>query len=62
MLEDSTERQNVLAKRLLSQSAKSLAALGSSLDVAPVLNDDSYQQMVFCPVTGKFKVWRYLTR
>ncbi|MBI4814826.1 MAG: hypothetical protein HY791_01130 [Deltaproteobacteria bacterium] len=33
--------------------------VAACLDVEPVCNDESYQQMVFVPETGKVKVWRW---
>lgn len=34
--------------------------IAACLDVEPVCNDDSYQQMLFVPSTGEVKVWRWV--
>jgi hypothetical protein len=59
-LDDSILRQTTLARRLMAcQQADNLDEVGACLDQEPVLNDDSSQQMVFCPTNGTYKVWRY---
>jgi hypothetical protein len=32
--------------------------LANVLDIPTVLNEDTCQQMVFCPATGDVQVWR----
>jgi hypothetical protein len=39
--------------------ASSLDKIATVLDVEPVLNEQSYQQMIFSPRTGAIKVWRW---
>jgi predicted choloylglycine hydrolase len=38
----------------------SLADVAACLDVEPVCNEESYQQMLFAPATGELKVWRWI--
>lgn len=60
LLEHSTERAETLERALKQSSADSLEEIGCALDVGLVCNNDSYQQMVFCPATGEIKVWRWV--
>lgn len=60
LLEDSEERTSVLEKELLNTRCDSLDVAAASLDVEPVQNDESYQQMAFCPRTEEIKVWRWV--
>lgn len=58
-LEDSRERARVLELELLRRAdVGSLDTIAGSLDAEPVCNDDSHQQMLFCPRTGEFAIWR----
>jgi len=59
-LDESMVRSHQLAKALTSMTeVGDLEDLSHCLDEEPVFNDDTGQQMVFCPTTGKFKVWRW---
>ena len=59
LFEDSMSRMTALKKSLGKiKKFKSLVDTGDALDVSPVVNEDAYQQMVFCPATGQFVVWR----
>jgi hypothetical protein len=56
---ESSERAITLHRLLTDLAgACSLDDLANTLNVAPVLNKDTYQQMVFCPCTGAVKAWR----
>jgi hypothetical protein len=58
-LEGSAGRQQLLARKLAEAPAPySLVGAANCLDVPPVLNGDTCQQMAFCPGTGQAKVWR----
>lgn len=59
LYDDSVERMATLGKSLIKVKSRNFEDYGQALDVEPVLNDDAYQQMIFCPKTGKIKVWRY---
>ena len=60
--EGSAARAETLAGALASASEpKGLEEAARVLDVAPVLNKFTCQQMVFCPRTGDVRVWRRLT-
>lgn len=60
LLEDSEERAAVLREALLELDTGDLEEIAGSLDTEPVQNEDSYQQMAFCPRTGGIKVWRWV--
>lgn len=55
----SKERADTLRAEL-RQNIRSLDDAAECLDVDPVRNEESYQQMVFCPKTGDIKVWRWV--
>jgi hypothetical protein len=58
-LDGSCKRQDILNQALSAiASPCTLDAAARSLDIPPVLNEESCQQMVFCPRTGEVKVWR----
>lgn len=58
-VENSQDRARVLEQELLERvNVKSLDEVADSLDAEPVCNEDSHQQMVFCPGAGEYKVWR----
>lgn len=55
----SAERVSLLGQRLSRVlAADSLARVRKALCVFPVQNEDSVQQMVFCPKTGQVSVWK----
>ncbi|HKZ69343.1 MAG TPA: hypothetical protein VJ020_04640, partial [Anaerolineales bacterium] len=57
----SERRAQALENRLGGIGAKcSLDTVATTLDVEPTLNENTYQQMVFCPATGEVKVRRRL--
>lgn len=61
LMEDSTERENALQKRLNKLGANpSINEIASSLNEKPALNDDTCQQMIFIPKTGAYKVRRWV--
>jgi hypothetical protein len=43
-------------------SPVTLEALANTLNGGTVLNQDTCQQMVFCPASGDVKVWRRAER
>jgi hypothetical protein len=58
-LDGSRTRQEVLTRALDEMAADSTPEeAAKNLDIGPVLNGDSCQQMVFCPRSGEVKVWR----
>ena len=58
--EDSHDRRMCLQRELKKvKRAQSLDEIGKCLDVEPVHNEFSYQQMVFHPESGEVKVWRW---
>lgn len=60
LMEDSTERENALQKKLNKLGTNpSLNDLANCLDAKPTLNNDTCQQMIFIPKTGQYKVWRW---
>ncbi|MBF0431946.1 MAG: hypothetical protein HQK83_11740 [Fibrobacteria bacterium] len=62
VLYGSEEREEGMAKKLKSlKKISSLTQARTVVNTAPVKNDDTYQQMIFCPKKGELKVWRYLT-
>ncbi len=59
----SQERYDTMTEELTKvKTSDSLDEVARVLDVEPVLNDDSYQQMAFCPASGEVRVWRWLSR
>lgn len=61
LLESSQERSDALEDALLDMGRDaSIDDLASCLDVDPVVNDDSCQQMAFCPRTGDVRAWRWI--
>ncbi|MCK5806215.1 MAG: hypothetical protein KAI66_25510, partial [Lentisphaeria bacterium] len=60
LVEDSQGRVACMEEELGRRSRGSLDELAACLDVEPVLNEESYQQMAFCPRTGEMKVWRWV--
>jgi hypothetical protein len=60
-LEYSEVRAATLREHLRKVPASaSLDRVAKTLDVEPVLNDNTFQQMVFAPRTGKMKAWRWV--
>jgi hypothetical protein len=59
--EGSAARSDALARTLAACSPSALEEAAKVLDVEPVLNKFTCQQMVFCPRTGEVHVWRRLT-
>jgi hypothetical protein len=60
-LEYSEERARALLASLGQvRAAEALDEVAAALDVDPVTNEESYQQMAFCPKTGDFRVWRWV--
>lgn len=58
-LAGSTRRAETLSRALEELPLScSLEAAAKTLSRAPVLNQDTCHQMVFCPATGEVKVWR----
>lgn len=61
LLETSQERGEVLDRELRRAStATDIASVAACLDVEPVCNEESFQQMAFCPRTGEVKAWRWV--
>lgn len=60
LLEDSWERTDTLEEALLNTDSEDLEEIAGCLDIEPVQNDWSLQQMAFCPRTGEIKVWRWV--
>lgn len=59
--ENSCRRAEVLAKAILDfQPSRDLEDLEAALSLEPILNENTYQKMIFCPRTGALKVWRRL--
>ena len=57
----SKDRANTLARALNAlKKPTSIDDVASCLDVEPVFNDNSYQQMAFAPSGGLRKVWRWV--
>ena len=60
-LDYSQLRARTLADALYEcRGASGITSIKHVLDVEPVYNDDSYQQMVFVPKTGAYRAWRWL--
>ena len=57
LLDFSKKRTRIL-KRTLRKRAIGLEEVASCLDTESVLNEDTQQKMIFCPKTGKMRVWR----
>lgn len=58
-IHSSFDRARILTDELSRiDSADSLDDVADCLDAPEVLNEDTHQQMVFCPKTGKYKAWR----
>lgn len=58
-LADSRQRMHVLAESLATLgAAPELSRYHRALNLAPVLNADTAQQMVFCPASGEIRAWR----
>ena len=58
-LAGSGRRADTLRRALLEiPSSGDLDTLASALNTPTVLNQDTCQQMVFCPGSGEVKVWR----
>jgi hypothetical protein len=55
---DSGIRRDTLSKALAAVPSADLAAAACVLDLPPVLNEYTYQQMAFCPARGEVQVWR----
>lgn len=61
--DDSVVRAETLKAELESlASPASLDDVAACLDVYPVCNEQSFQQMAFCPATGELQAWRWLSR
>lgn len=58
LLVDSTERTDALERKL--RRVRDVEDAATALDVDPVLNDDTCQQMVFSPASGEIQAWRWL--
>lgn len=59
-MEDSTERAEAMERALSKlKSAGSLEDAARVLDIEPIRNEQSYQQMAFCPRTGEVAAWRW---
>jgi hypothetical protein len=59
----SSKRADSLSKALAEiPVACTLEAVANALNGATVLNQDTCQQMVFCPTSGEVKVWRRAER
>ena len=54
----SVEREELLRRAL--RSGKDVDDAIDALDRDPVCNDESYQQMLFCPESGEYRVWRWI--
>jgi hypothetical protein len=62
-LQLSVDRADALEQALVELAPDSdLRDVAACLDVEPVRNDDTYQQMLFVPRTGELRVWRWLQR
>jgi len=60
-LKDSRLRAFTLEEELSSlKGASSLEEVAACLDVSPVCNEQSYQQMAFCPGSGEVRAWRWV--
>ncbi len=60
MLEESSDRAATLERELSKvKAATDLADVARVLDVEPVWNSQSFQQMAFCPRTGEVVAWRW---
>lgn len=58
LLEDSTDRMQAMEDGLANHHAEgSLRSFSRVLRKPPVRNDESHQQMVFCPRTGELLAW-----
>lgn len=59
--DNSLRRARMLEKALADfQSSGGLEDFVAALSLEPVLNENTYQKMIFCPRTGEVKVWRRL--
>lgn len=58
LLVDSVERTDALERKL--RHVRDVEDAAIALDVDPVLNADTCQQMVFLPASGKIQAWRWL--
>lgn len=56
ILESSKERMQTL-ERNMRRLPQSLGASSKRLDREPVLNEETHQQMAFCPTTGEYRAW-----
>lgn len=62
-IDDSKERAETLKAELLAlDNLKTLDDVAACLDVEPVQNEQSFQQMAFCPATGELRAWRWIDR
>jgi hypothetical protein len=58
-LAGSSKRADTLNRALVEIPAScTLETVANALNEAPVFNQDTCQQMVFCPASGEVKVWR----
>ncbi|MEZ4323870.1 MAG: C45 family autoproteolytic acyltransferase/hydrolase [Polyangiales bacterium] len=56
----SKDRAETLERHLRALPANaSIDDIADTLDVDPVCNDDTYQQMLFAPKTGEWRAWRW---
>ncbi len=60
ILESSIERVEALEKALMKTSVNNIEEIAKCLDIDLVLNDDTCQQMAFCPETGDIRIWRWV--
>jgi len=59
--DDSVVRAETLKIELESLATPTLLDdVAACLDVEPVCNEQSFQQMAFCPATGELKAWRWI--
>jgi len=58
---NSCRRAAVLEKAIMNfYPARGLEDLEAALSLEPILNENTYQKIIFCPRTGEIKVWRRL--
>lgn len=59
VIEDSKWRASTLFSEM-DRKLEGLEDAWSCLNPHPVTNDESYQQMMFCPATGEYQAWRWI--
>lgn len=61
LFDESCQRASALEEALATLPATAdLDRIASCLDVEPVFNDDSFQQMLFVPRSGTVRAWRWV--